>query len=328
MVVIAIIALLVAMIAPTTSRIQELGRQAVCLTNHQAMSRGLAVYESEHHAFPYNHGFYYNPRRWALGAIAPYLTGGGSKLTNLQGLDEGEFPNAYICPSADLDTIYGFNPNDKYHACYWTNTGIRCNLGWGKDLSGRAEQQGGGFVNVSDDYEPDGYDAHIQVNGNWHTTTGKCRVYSYWCGKERYPHWHNYYLPRMANVAAPAKTVFTGDSNDIWNIEGPDSQGNIKPFYYPTPPGLWDVRTGWGWFHGALGFARHDDKLLMGYLDGSASALSREYLYANYHVRGYPNPMELYGGFLTAFPPSYGCSDDRSDPRYRMHPLPQPVDKY
>jgi len=246
-------------------------------------------------------------------------------VTNLQGLDEGEFPAAYVCPSADLNAIYSHNPNDKYHACYWTNTGIRVNMGWGNDLSGRAEQVGGRFVNVSDQYDPGGYDVHTQIDGQWHTTTGKCRVYSYWCGRDQWPHWHNYYLPRMSVVPFPSKTVFTGDTNDIWNTEGPDIYGEIKPFYYPTPPGLWDIRTGWGWFNGALGFERHNDRLQMGYLDGSARALSRAFLHANYHVRGYPNPMELYGGWLAEFPASAACSPDPNNPRYRRHYVPAPV---
>ena len=148
LVVVAIIALLVTIVAPTIRVSQQLAVGKACLANQRLMVNALQAYQADYGTFPYNYGSSwiferwwggtnaYSPytngdERWALGYISPYLPGGEAGVTNLRNLDEDEIPPVYICPGADLDIIYSYNPSDKYHACYWSSIALRANRGWG-----------------------------------------------------------------------------------------------------------------------------------------------------------------------------------------------------
>ncbi|MHC4717422.1 MAG: type II secretion system protein, partial [Planctomycetota bacterium] len=147
LVVVAILTALVIIVMPAISGVLEMSRQSVCLSNHRAIVSALQSYHTEHKTFPYNYGDYgpYKDdpgvpgedknQRWALACIASYLTGSEDTPVYLRGLGKGQFPNAYMCPGADQE-VYDANPDDMYHACYWTNVAIRRNRGFGDLITG------------------------------------------------------------------------------------------------------------------------------------------------------------------------------------------------
>jgi len=307
----------------------EMARQAKCLTNHRAMVNALAAYHEANGSFPLNYGWYWKYRdnnytdrnnRWALAYLAPHL-GMRTDEPYLRHRDEGQFPNAYICPSADLDLIYTYNPDDKYHACYWTNVAIRANRGFEVGLFNDWTGQG----------HPAGWDSRIGGTGGEARQTGKT------C-----PGCHNWrclYNPTMQSVPLPAKTVWTGDTNNEFPDENANGSkqiaydsygGHCEMWSNAYYPGFWHVRPGWGRVHAAMGFDRHNEKLLMSYLDGSAKAVTHRYLDDNYTHRGSPR-CELIGDWIIAFPPNHGCQNPWIRPdgvveEYdRMHFLPEPI---
>ncbi|HUU23601.1 MAG TPA: prepilin-type N-terminal cleavage/methylation domain-containing protein, partial [Phycisphaerae bacterium] len=228
LIVIAIIAILVTIIMPTVRSALAMARQATCSTNHRAICQALQAYHGDNDAFPYNYGDYQirdaegnivvdyddggglNGReRWALGCLAPYLAGKNTPIY-LRGLDEGEFPNAYICPAADLDMVHGDNATDKYHACYWTNICIRANRGWGKLFDNQ------GWTDQAKKPMPPGWDG----DSGWAARISGWKICS------RCHNWRSVYNPTLQSVPVPEKTVFTGDTNNNPSDVGHDADGN------------------------------------------------------------------------------------------------------
>ncbi len=324
LIVIAILALLISMVSPSLPRVRDMGRNALCLTNHRAIAHGLQNYHVDHQSFPVNYGHYHNPQRWALGEIAPYVPGGQPGVTDLRNRLQGQFPSAYVCPSADLTALYSWRGGDRYHACYWTNFGIRANLGWGRNkMFWRAKGAGSGYEDESELFEP-GDDRSFYDGGRLHLVGGRGRLWTkYWC-YGRPGHWHSLYLPRMVNVPVPAQTVFTGDTNDTWQIDSLGPDGKRHGLYHPNPPGEWFVQPGWWPVQGSLGFDRHNDKLLMGYLDGSARPSTRQHLYETSTLNDNRQGYELNGDFIVQFPASYACGTGE---RFGQHSRAAPVIK-
>ena len=318
LVVVTIIAILLMMLMPTMGMAREMARQSVCLSNHSLMVKALITYDSEHGAFPYNYYTYGQPQRWALGELSPYLPGGQQGVTNLRNLDEGEFPGCYVCPSADLDEIYLFNPSDKYHACYWTNVAIRCNRGWGSL-----------FNRYTGDGLPPGDDSRGADGGG---SGGEARIHKL----DKGPcdtGWRSVYLPRSSSIPIPTQTVFTGDTNNaavLYNLDKNGGliltgyDGNGKPVYDPTyhasVPGEWHTRPGWGWIDSHLGYDRHRFRLLMSYLDGTARAVPRPQLVNTFSLWNANNgAADLTGDFMLQFPQSMECGGSG------VHKLPEPL---
>ena len=305
LVVVAILALLIGLLMPALSRARELSRQAKCLSNHGVIVKALAAYSSEWGTFPYNYATYspYNGanERWALGHLAHYLTGSDADAVDLRGLDEGEFPQAYVCPSADLDKIYSARPVEKYHACYWTSVVIRLNRGWGK---------GKLFCR----YTPDDDDSRHNRPGDDYSSSGQGIngdaniIGRNVCRGQGWFRWISVYRPTMKSVLLPAKTVFTGDTNNnsVTHAPGPGGDPVPIPGYATSAPGQWRLRRGRA--YGSLGFDRHDDKQLMSYLDGSVRSATQKYLSANFSLWPSGNgAKELTGDFIIRYPPSYSC---------------------
>jgi prepilin-type N-terminal cleavage/methylation domain-containing protein len=219
LVVVVVIALLVTVIMPTLGRARELGRQAFCLSNHRNIVNAVLAYHAEYHRFPYNYAYYKpdyedNPR-WALGMISPYL-GGSPGVVNLHWLDQNEpeptFPKVYVCPSADLSAVYAANPEDKYHACYWTNIAIRVNRGW-EDLF----------------YSNDGV-------GHDSSSEGPARIWGLLCPPVKQPHFRSIYHPGLDSLPVASETVFTGDTND----------GGTEPGRWRMAPGVGELHHSLG----------------------------------------------------------------------------------
>jgi prepilin-type N-terminal cleavage/methylation domain-containing protein len=309
LIVVGIIALLVTIIMPSLTRARELARQAVCLSNHNSMVKALHVYNADYQAFPNNYAHNYGPwtgdyRRWAFGHLNRYLA--GDKQEYLRGLDEGEFPRAYVCPSADLIQVYLYNPSDKYHACYWTNIAVRANRGF--------YGPGGGLF---DTY------GHVGKPPGWDIDSGNlARIYGRHCtGIGR--HWRSVYQPSLDSLKLPADTAFSGDTNNKAVTHLYDDQGNETPLWHPTHPGEWYLRPGWGWIHGSLGFDRHLDKLLMGFVTGGARALSHEYLDERFsHWTDLVGEQELTGDFMIQYSAEESCQGTQ------IHELPQRVGRW
>ncbi|KKL63906.1 hypothetical protein LCGC14_2170420 [marine sediment metagenome] len=297
LIVIVIVAILVTIIMPTVGRARDMVRDAICLTNHRSMVTALLAYHSQWETFPYNYAHYSpysgNDERWALGCISPYLQGGATSQVDLRGLDEGEFPRAYVCPSADLDAIYLPNPDDKYHASYWTNISIRVNRGWrGPKNSGVS----GLFCSWPDNtVYPPGWD----VNSG-----GAARLKRCWQSN----HWRSVYQPTLQSLPLPGRTVFTGCTNNTAQETLPGANGQPVPLYHATYPGEWLTRPGWGRMHGSMSFDRHNEKQLMSYLDGSARALTHQYLDDNYYWwTSSEGEKEHTGAFMLEFTANYSC---------------------
>ncbi len=288
LIVVAIIALLVMLIAPSLGRAREMARQAGCMTAQANIVKALISYHSEHKGFPYNYG---GGAKWALCYISEYA-GGPPNLRDLRNLDEGQFPRTYICPSADLDAVYLSNPSDKYHACYWTNVAIRYNRGFGGAAGGLFDTHG-----------------HEGMPAGWDIDSGgEARILARLCNDVSWSHWRSVYHPTLDSIDLPSQVAFTGDTNNgpITTILGAD--GQAYPLYHPTYPGEWHTRPGWGWVYGSLGFDRHMDNLVMSYLDGSAHARSHAYLDKNFaHWPPQHGEKELTGDFMLRYPDEWSC---------------------
>ncbi len=307
LIVVAIIALLVTILMPAISGALELARQAVCLNNHRAIVSGVQAYHAEHRSFPLNYGDYgpdytdgpnadvderHRKQRWALAGIAPYL-GGSTRAGNyLRKLDRGQFPETYVCPSADLKEIDLWNKQDKYHACYWTNIAIRANLGRGYLLGGTG------------------------IPGDDRNSSGPARLLGEVC--RNCNGWRSLYNPTMQSVPLPAQTVFSGDTNNDYpdkNAGGSfiayDSRGGESVMLSNAyRPGFWRIEPGSELVHGAMGFDRHRDRLPMSYLDGSAKSVTHRQLDDKFsHHQG--RPSELTGDWMIAFPENYDCSGNQ-----------------
>jgi prepilin-type N-terminal cleavage/methylation domain-containing protein len=308
LIVVGIIALLVTIIMPSLTRARELARQAVCLSNHNSIVKALHVYNADYQAFPNNYAHNYGPwtgdyRRWAFGHLNRYLT--GDKQEYLRNLDEGEFPRAYVCPSADLIQVYQYNPSDKYHACYWTNFAIRANRGF---YGG----SGGLFNTWYHTGKPPGWDVD---------SGGIARIFGRHCVGFPWRHWRSVYQPTLDSLKLPADTVFTGDTNDKAITEIIDDQGNPRPVWRPSLPGQWFLTA--GTIHCSLGFDRHLNKLLMGYVSGGARAVSYEYLDEKFsHWPPQHNELEMTGDFMIQFTAEESCRGTR------IHELPQKVGRW
>ena len=308
LVVVAVISLLVTIVVPTLGRARELARQAVCLANQRSMVSALLAYHSDWGTFPYNYA-HYGPAwdgndyrgsntRWALGCISPQL-GGPAGVVDLRGRDEGDFPRIYVCPSADLGRVYLNNPNDKYHACYWTSICIRVNRGFAGTISGSVR---GLFNTWTHPGMPPGWD---QGSG------GEARL------KKCYnsTHWRSVYNPRLDTVPLPDKTVFSGCANNR-ESQHTLADGGVRSYR----PGHWDARPGWGYMHGCMSFDRHADKQVMSYLDGSAGVSSHAELDGNHHTWTSLEGQTLQSGsFLIEYTAPYSCRGTM------VHILPEPV---
>ena len=117
--------------------------------------------------------------------------------------------------------------------------------------------------------------------------------------------WVSVYQPDLSTLTKPAETVFSGDTNDL-PYEGD----------YGSEPGEFKLRPGWGYIHGSLGFERHGDKLIMGYLDSSVRAVNRATLVNNHSVWSSHEEGELTGDFMIRFGPNLSCKGTR------VHHLP------
>lgn len=307
LIVVGIIALLVAIIMPSLNRAKELARQAICLTNQSNIVKSLHVYHADWDSFPYNYAAGYGRwggsyERWALACLTRYVT--GEKTVYLRNTDEGEFPRAYVCPSADLSAVYKSNPSDKYHACYWTNVAIRANRGFGGP-------SGGLFDTYGHSGEQPGWDVD---------SGGMARIVGRHCAGVSYAHWRSVYQPTLDSLKRPGETVFMGDTNNKITADIPGADGTPVPLYHATYPGEWFLRPGWGWIHGSLGFDRHLDKLLMSHVDGSARAFTHEYMDGKFsHWGASHGEKELTGDFMIQFDSSESCGGSH------IHDLPGKV---
>ena len=293
LVVVSIIALLVSMLLPTLGKAKEQARQVACINNVQVVVKGLAQYVGDWEVYPFNYYFYgkspigASMPRWALGCLSSYVGGpkaGPAGYSDLTGLDETEFPGAYICPSADLGAIYPHNVATKYHACYWTNPAIRVNSGW-RRLYGPYPSGAPGSQTNMDDHDSGGL---ARFTGN---------ICPNYVGD--YPrHWRSVYHPGPETVRNPNGMVFSGDTNDT------PYQG-----YHNTWPGEWTMNPGWGWVHGHLGFDRHDGKIMLSYVDGHAGSFLFETMMNEFTV--WHDPDETTGHWMTRYLGEDGCRGTR-----------------
>ena len=262
------------MFVPVLHQVRSAAQQPACMTNQKAIVNALLLYHADYSCFPYNYANYYETgdqgfpaspdyrgdnQRWALGCINPYLTGAASGDVNLRYREEGEFSSRYVCPSADLDAVYLANPNDKYHACYWTSSLIRLNMGWGTLFKPANAAVG-------------------QPPGNDNDSYGPSRVYfDRICGVDHegtpVHHWRSVYFPRLGSLPSPSATAFSGDTRNV---------GIVNPAYPDDPfmgypAGWWRTTPGDGssWARGiqeALGFDRHGGSMIVSYVDGHVAA--------------------------------------------------------
>jgi prepilin-type N-terminal cleavage/methylation domain-containing protein/prepilin-type processing-associated H-X9-DG protein len=295
LVVISIIALLISMLLPTLNKAKEQARQIACTNDSQIIVKGMAQYAGTWQVYPFNYYWYgmivlpngaqFSWPRWALGCLSTYVggpRGGPGGPSDLRTLDEGEFPGVYICPSADLATIYANNVNTKYHACYWTNVAIRVNRGFG-----------GARGLLFDTY------GHAGMPPGWDDDSGgEARLYGRVCPQFTDWHWRSVYHPSPETVKHPSGAVFSGDTND-------------KAYYgawHSTWPGEWHMKPGWGWVQGCLGFDRHQGKIMVSYLDGHATPFYENALeeYATFSHQ----PLETTADWMMEYVGEDGCEGD------------------
>jgi len=314
LVVVAIIALLVSILLPTLTKAKEQARQSYCMNNQKNIASGLAVYDADWGTVPYNYADYgvydndadgdgRNDNRWALGCLNGYV-GGSKGIADLRGLDEGEFPDVYICPSADRGSVFSASGNvdNKYHACYWTNVAVRLNRG---------------FNYLFNDYtgsgHPPGWDGD---------SGGEARYTGRTC--PRCGNWRSVYHPRLDTIKNPSGCAFTGDTNNA--AATITTNGTMR---YTTEPGEWRLRPGWGRVGGQLGWDRHQGVIIMGHADAHASRISWEEVLANYVLfSGSSQDMTdamPTGDFMMLYLGDDVCQWPNNDPSDRIHPLPSLV---
>jgi len=320
LVVVAIIALLVSILLPTLTKAKEQARQSYCMNSLKNITDGLAVYDADWGTVPYNHadyGVYRQDRdgdgrsdvRWALGCLSGYV-GGSKGVTDLRGADEGEFPDVYICPSADRAAVYSstYNVDNKYHACYWTNVAVRLNLGF----VGVTGSKGGLFGTWTHAGKPPGWDGDSHGEARY---TGKTCPRCY--------NWRSVYHPRLDTIKNPSGMAFCGDTNN--------EAHTIASSYgiYTTEPGEWRYRPGWGRTGGHFGFDRHQGVLLMGFADAHASRLSWEEVLARYTLfAGSSEDMNTArptADFTTMYLGDDVCQWPENNWEERIHALPSAV---
>ncbi len=278
LVVLAALALLAGVAVPALEQARQNQGLGVCLGNQRAIAWALSAYEEDWGTFPRNYGWYPPGgvhSEWALGYLSEYL-GGPVGVTDLRGLEIGEFPDAYVCPQASAE-VFQWNPNTTYHACYWTNVAIRVNLGWNYLLFDYGTGHGPGW----------------DIDSG-----GEARFAGKVCPNYVAKHWRSVYHPYSESVLNPNGMVFSGDTNNGWYLGG----------YHDNPPGAWHMRPGWGWVHGHLGFDRHGGKMVLSYVDGHARAFPEEELqdYSFWH-----SPDEATGDFMLNYIGEDGCGGTR-----------------
>ncbi len=304
LVVVSIIALLVSMLLPALSRAKEQARQISCANNEQVVLKGLAQYVAEWDAFPFNHAYYEmyygrEKQRWALGCLSKYvggpkgIIGSRGRLVEscLKGLDETEFPGAYICPSADLGKVFGPNPDDKYHACYWTSIAVRVNQGWRHLYTPWPLGSPGSPTTMDDNH-----------------SGGSARVFGKVCPNYTTWHWRSIYHPTPETVNNPGGLMFIGDTNER-PVHG----------YYDTQPGEWMMMPGSRGAYGSMGFDRHGGRIMAGYLDGHAAAFDEAALKGRAQFSS--TPLEYSGDWLVNYVGDFGCNGTR------VHYIPEAVVK-
>lgn len=261
LVVVAILALLVSILLPTLSAAKERARQAYCLNSQSNICKALTTYWTTWGCFPYNYADYkvasvdYTGAntRWALGCLAPLL-GGTKNEVDLRGKREGQFPRMYICPSADLNAIFLAQGSDFYHASYWTNIAIRCNRGWGTDSI---------LTSITGTTRNPGYNTY--VNGDLDIGGARCYGACQDCHR-----WRSLYNPNLDTLENAAGTIFCGDTrNKEATLTAADSGEVVDAL-----PGYFNLRLGWGGMYcqATLGFDRHNNKIMTGFMDGHAKA--------------------------------------------------------
>ena len=301
LVVVSIIALLVSMLLPTLGKAREQARQVSCSNNQQIIVKGLAQYVSEWDVFPFNFYYYTNylQYRWALGCLSKHVGGPKGVLlagnvmneSDLRGLDETEFPGCYICPSADLGAVFANNPNEKFHACYWTNIAVRVNRGWMSLFSPWTHTT-----------RPPGWDLD---------SAGAARFFGTMC--PNYPggwrqHWRSVYHPTPDTVRNPSGMIFSGDT-----IVMPYEVGG----WTDNDPGDFRVWPGSGSVQGCMGFHRHDGRIMVSYIDGHAGPFLEESL-KNYATYSH-TPPETTGDWMIEYLAEDGCRGTR------IHDIPPMV---
>jgi prepilin-type N-terminal cleavage/methylation domain-containing protein len=255
LVVLCVLALLAGIALPGLSAAKDKGRQGLCISNQRMIARALLMYEQDYAVFPFNRYTYGVPgHKWqALDCLGAYLGGpevGPWGTSELRGLQIGEFPDAYVCPSASPE-VFEHNLNYMYHACYWTNLAIRCNRGFGI-LYFYWPLGSPGDPKLMDDYR----------------SGGSARFFGKVCPNYAERHWRSVYHPSADTVNNPNGMVFTGDTNNGPYVYPPGSfhAGEV------VEPGAWSNSPGWGYVAGHLGFDRHRGKIVLGYVDGHARA--------------------------------------------------------
>jgi len=323
LVVVAIIALLVSILLPTLTRAKEQARQSYCMNSLKNICSGLAVYDADWGTVPYNYAYYgvydadpdgdgRNDNRWALGCLNGYV-GGSKGVVDLRGLDEGEFPDVYVCPSAERSAIFASpgNVDSKYHASYWTNVAVRLNRGFGE---AGYDPNRPLFDTHGHEGKPPGWDG--DSGGEARYTGRKC------C--PRCQGWRSVYHPRIDTIKNPPGCAFVGDTNN----QGASimTGGGIA---YMTDPGEWHLRPGWGRVGGHLGFDRHQGVLIMGYVDAHAGRLDWEEVVAGFtffqgSTQDYVDARPT-GDFLMQYLGDDVCDWPGGNFSERVHPLPSKV---
>ncbi len=292
MIALTIVATAVVILIPTVVETVDTARRVQCTNNLGLITRALRWYHDDRGTFPLNYSWYgslwFNDvavaawPRWALGGLSPYVggpAGGPGGPGDLRNLHEGEFAPAYICPAADLEEVYVDHLYDKYHACYWTNIAVRVNRGWNilfDDHSGTRLPPG-------DDTD----------------SGGEARYFGKVCPNVD-PHWRSVYHPRMDTIRNPAGMVFIGDTRNT-DFSDPDA-------WHDNAAGDYQMKPGWGWVQGYLGFDRHQGRMMLGYVDGHARAFPQEELeeYSFFAHEGH----EATGDFMLNYSGNDGCTQE------------------
>jgi len=355
LVVVSIIALLVSMLLPTLNRAKDQARAVYCANNTSIICKGLNQYTAEWSAYPFSYKEYwydngdtamvndfkanwdmdYSPR-WALGCLS-YIVGGpkGTGYSKFNGgnscmynLQEGEFSKAYVCPSADKRKVYAENSvvGTSAFACYWVNPAIRVNRGFRDHQKGwpgggtrglPAPLVGGvglGGAGLLCDFQNSpgvcGDDTNSALSGRIVTR----------CPQTPSAHWRSQYHPNGDTVRNPNGMVFVGDTNNQ-----SDKQKGTGPI---GQPGDWVVAPGYGYLESRLGFERHADKIMLGYVDGHSRSLPRLEIWnvataPQFGVGGQAPQGETTGDpWLAKYIGEDGC---KVGPNYRIHSMASPV---
>ena len=279
LVVIAIIAILAAILFPVFARAREKARQVTCASNLKQIGLALLQYSQDYDEVMCNHWY---GNAWLRGARTPPAGVGGT--VNYQWMD-AVFPYAksvaiFNCPDLASQSDY-VDPATVTSGDRTSPFGPY--VPWTQIPAGQTSRQSGSYC-MNSAFLYTGQPGH-GVARSPVSDASPPDTYS------------------IAKLESPATTVWVGDSDGVFGIDGFSTQGIAGQFGDAAPPIEPNSSSQW---HGApkLGHlvARHSGFCNVLWCDGHVKAVTVDYLFSHKsNLPDAPAPAAPGGGVLSLF---------------------------